>query len=279
MPEPRKVLVSLEVTPYWRVSGGCLSSLLQFFPGPRDARRLVQLLVEERHGPAPGEVRGLRVVFERWQFLRVRRLVREGVLGVVAVEFELHTGLAQLRLQLVHAVDGKEPVACAPVAEQRRLDLGGVDILERRIAVPHDGGVVLGDVHRREQRERTAHAESGHAHLRAARTLEVLHGAADVLPCRIAEVEVVHQVPGLFRLHGFLAAIEIRHERPVSRCGELVRNPLDLIVEAPPLLDNHDTRRTVAPRRLHEIALSRLAVRPLEADHFAHVVLRDECMI
>src|SRR5574338_81311 len=77
---------------------------------------------EEAHRALPGELRRLRVVVDDRQLLLVGGLVREGVLGVVAIELVLHARVLQLLLERVHAGDGEGLVARRPVAEERRLD-------------------------------------------------------------------------------------------------------------------------------------------------------------
>src|SRR5258706_9675705 len=86
------------------------------------------------------------------------------MLGVVAVELELHVRRAQLLLQLVDAADRERLVLGAPVAEQRHLDLRGVDVFERRVVVPDDAPVPFRPAYPRKDGERAAPAEAGDAH-------------------------------------------------------------------------------------------------------------------
>src|SRR3954468_2392462 len=239
-------------------------------------RLFLQVAVEELHGALPRLLGRFRVVLEHVELLRICRLVGEGVLRVVAMELVLHVRRLELLLELIHARDGERLIVQRPVAEQRRLDLRGVDVLERRIAVPDDFGVGLGNVHRRKHGERTAHAEAGDADLWAV-LLQVLHGAADVLARGIAEVEAFHQVPCLVRFERDFAAVEVGNERAVAPSCELGGVALDLVVQSTPFLDHHQARGTAFTlacawplRRFREIAADALAVGPLVARHLAH---------
>src|SRR5580692_5399143 len=71
-------------------------------------------------------------------------LVGEGMACEVAVEVERHAGFAQLVLQRIDGGDGEELVLRGPMRQQRRLDLGRIDVFERRAAVPDHAGVDLG---------------------------------------------------------------------------------------------------------------------------------------
>src|SRR5258706_9881300 len=79
----------------------------QRWPGKRDGTwaagvavyilpRSLQVLRQKLHRPLPGGLGGLGVVLQPVDVLRFRGLVGERVLGVIAVELELHVGLAQL---------------------------------------------------------------------------------------------------------------------------------------------------------------------------------------
>src|SRR5262249_26759090 len=116
---------------------------------------------------------------------------------------------------------------------------------------------------------RPAKTDAGHADLRAV-PLQVLDTAAHVLTRRVGEVEVRHQVLGLFRLDCDLSAVEIRHQRPVTSAGHAVGDSPDLGVQPPPLLDHHHAW-PAASRGLREVSLHALSIRPLEADCLTHV--------
>src|SRR5258708_32496080 len=103
------------------------------------------------------------------------------MLGVVAVELELHVRRAKLLLQLVDAADRERLVLGAPVTEQRHLDLRGVDVLERRVALPDDARGPFRPLDRCKNGERAAPAKAGRAALRAAAPLQVQHPAPRAL--------------------------------------------------------------------------------------------------
>ena len=79
----------------------------------------------------------------------------------------------------------------------------------------------------------------------------MLHRAAYVLTCGVAEIQVSHQVFGLLRVEANLTAVQIRDECAVAAFGVPVRDTFDLIVEPPPLLNDDDTRRLPAGSRLN----------------------------
>src|SRR5262249_23476069 len=92
-------------------------------------------------------------------------LVAKRVLRVVTMNLKAHTGGGELPSQGFDTCDREEGVLGREVTEQRRLDLGRVQVLERRVAVPVRHGIGLGDIGRREQRQRAAHAEAVDADL------------------------------------------------------------------------------------------------------------------
>jgi hypothetical protein len=98
----------------------------------------------------------------------------------VAVELEVHTRRAQLLFQWVDRRNREELILRGPVAEQRCLDLRGVDELQRRVAVPDHARIGFRHQAHRQQRQRTAHAKPGDAHLGRA-PFEILHCATHVL--------------------------------------------------------------------------------------------------
>src|ERR1700690_2372032 len=63
-------------------------------------------------------------------------LVGEGVVCQVAMEIESDAGSTQLVLQRIDGGDRKELILGGPMPLQRRLDLGRIEVLERRAAVP-----------------------------------------------------------------------------------------------------------------------------------------------
>src|ERR1700724_444334 len=101
-------------------------------------------MAEEAEGTIPGSLRPDRVVLGGGDTTRPDGgLVGEGMVCEIAVELEIHTGLAQLVLQLIDGDDREELVLSGPVRQRRRLDPGRVDVFERRTAVPDDAGIDL----------------------------------------------------------------------------------------------------------------------------------------
>src|SRR5690242_16988120 len=74
----------------------------------------LQVPVEERQRALPRELGGLRVVLQDGQVLAIGRLVRERMLGIVAMELQCDVGVAQLLLERVGAGDGEHLVARGP---------------------------------------------------------------------------------------------------------------------------------------------------------------------
>src|SRR5438105_4224387 len=214
--------------------------------------RGTELLVEELERPCP-RLRRRRFVFLQADGVDDRIVAGEGVPRLVPVERVRDARGFQLRLELVDVLDLEEAVVDGEVAHQRRFDLRRIDVVERREAVPRDRGVRFRHEAGRENRQRTAHAVAGDADLRA-RLLQILHGAADVLGCRVAEVQAAHQVLGLLRVETDFAAIEIGHERAVSLLRVVIGHAPDVIVDTPPLLDDDEARRFRAVRGLGVIA-------------------------
>src|SRR5262245_33983535 len=103
----------------WRVARETADSRVMVSGSKR--WRSLEIRGEEIHRPAPRELGRRGVVLQDRQLLRVRGLVGEGVLRLVAVELEFHSGPAQLFLQLVDLGDRERHVLGGPVGEQRRL--------------------------------------------------------------------------------------------------------------------------------------------------------------
>src|SRR5262249_52815059 len=95
--------------------------------------------------------------------------------------------------------------------------------------------------------------------------------AGNALVVRIEKVRRAHLAVGGFRvvIGDDRAGIEIGRKRLVAGEHEAVANALDLILQAPPFLDDHDARRLGASG-LGEVAGRILAVRLLEDDLRAH---------
>src|SRR5580704_15195777 len=124
---------------------------------------------KESKGPVPGLLRPDRVVLGSRNTARPHRsLVGEGMMGQVAMEIEGHAGRAQLVLQRVDGGDRKKLVLRGPMRLQRCLDFGGIDIFQRRAAVPDYCRVYLRGHAYAEQRQGAPHAKASHADLYAA---------------------------------------------------------------------------------------------------------------
>src|SRR6266851_3582626 len=107
-----------------------------------------------------------------------------------------------------------------------------------------DRGVGLRDMHRRGDRQRSAHAEPHHRDL-AALPPKVLGGTSEVLVRRRREVETGHQMVGLVGLGRQAAFVKIGGQRIVAGASEPVGHPANLVVEAPPLLDHDHARQSL----------------------------------
>lgn len=150
--------------------------------------------------------------------------------------------------------------------QYRHLDARRIDIVERGAAIPDDAGRQLGKLGHGQQGQDAAHAEARYRDF-AALPLQVVDGAADILIDGIAKVEAVHQVMGFFLFDGHLAPIQVWNQRQVACQGEAVGHAANLIVQAPPFLDDDNGRRAVELCRLREIALHLLSVGTGERHH------------
>jgi hypothetical protein len=74
-------------------------------------------------------------------------------------------------------------------------------------------------------------------------------------------------VVGFFLLDRALAAVEVGHERQITRLREAVGHAANLVVQAPPFLDHDDGGRAFGLLRAGEITLKRLAVRAGKGNH------------
>src|SRR5262249_18930789 len=90
--------------------------------------------------------------------------------------------------------------------------------------------------------ERAAEAVAGDGDLAARAIAEEGDRAGDFLD-RLAEVERLHHLAGLVGVLGELAVIEVGHDRGEAGGGVALGDGLDLVVDAPPLLDDDDTGR------------------------------------
>ena len=98
----------------------------------------------------------------------------------------------------------------------------------------------------------------------------MLDRAGNVLVGGADEIEAAHHVIGFIRLLRDAAFVEVWRQGVVTGRGEAVGGGLDLIVEAPPFLD--DDNAGLALACFGEIALAARAVGTLEVDHAAHCV-------
>ena len=86
------------------------------------------MLSEEAHRPVPGLLGPGGVVLGLRDAARpLRRLVREAMVGQVAVAFVVDAGLGEAGFQAVDAADGEELVLGGPMGLDGDLDLAGVD--------------------------------------------------------------------------------------------------------------------------------------------------------
>src|SRR5882757_163360 len=97
-----------------------------------------------------------------------------------------------------------------------------------------------------------------------------IRGAVQYLKQSSKKVEVGHHVACLVGRFGDFAAVEVRHEPPVSSLGEPVGSLLDLIVEPPPLLNADKPGRARSCFGDCQIARACLPVQPFELNHFTH---------
>src|SRR6266850_1864274 len=71
-------------------------------------------------------------------------LIGEGMAREIAEKIEGHAGFAESFLQQIDGCDGEELVLRGPMRLQRHVDLGRVNVFQRRAAVPDHGGIDLG---------------------------------------------------------------------------------------------------------------------------------------
>src|SRR6266851_5638031 len=171
-------------------------------------------------------------------------LVGEGMRRVVTVDLVFDAGGFQSLFEIVDRGGGAPVVLVGEVPLKRHLHLGRVGELLGRDAVKADRGVDLRDMHRRGDRQRSAHAEPHHRDL-AALPPKVLGGTSEVLVRRRREVETGHQMVGLVGLGRQAAFVKIGGQRIVAGASEPVGHPANLVVEAPPLLDHDHARQSL----------------------------------
>mmetsp|Transcript_9882 Transcript_9882/g.24391 ORF Transcript_9882/g.24391 Transcript_9882/m.24391 type:complete len:241 (+) Transcript_9882:171-893(+) len=221
--------------------------------------RSLEVLVEECEHAVPRQLDLLLVVLRetlrRLAGLKVgvglRQVVHEGVAHARVRE---HLGVgATRRLEVLRQLRRRRRVREAGqgvLGAEVRLD-GLGDRL--RLADARVGGAVEGrravDVVRvlgADEGERAAHAEPDGAHLGRPRGLQVLGRLAD-LPLGGGPVQGAHQVVRLLRVDAQLALVQVRHQAPVPLAGDELRLLLDILVDAPPLLQHDHARRGLVP--------------------------------
>src|SRR5262249_34804052 len=117
--------------------------------------------------------------------------------------------------------------------------------------------------------QRAAHAKPHDRDL-AARALQVLRRAPQILMRGIRKIEIAHQMVRLVRHGGQPALVEVRRERIVPGAGKPGGDAADLVVEPPPLLDDDDPRAPLPGSR--EIAFWLAAIRAANFDHGPHAM-------
>ena len=216
-----------------------------------------QMRAEERERPAPGLLGGVGVVDLG------PGVVEEGVVGA-GVDEHLHVlaQVLQLLLQGAHRVGVGEVVLLGVVALHGGGQVGVVGLGRR----PRDHAVEGGDgLHRvgplagEHQGQAAAHAEPDDAHAAASGAVaHVVDGAAHVLG-RLLQVERHHLLARLIGLGRGLAVVQIGGQGHEALAGQPVADLLDVVDQAPPLLD-HDEAGAVAAGGRREVALSGGAV-------------------
>src|SRR5262249_34102802 len=100
-------------------------------------------------------------------------------------------------------------------------------------------GVEFRDLDPGDEGQRSTHAKT-HDSCPTPTCLQVLHCPAHVLFRGAYPVEPSHEMVRFVRLGGDPPLIQIRRQRIKARGREAIAHPTDLIVESPPLLDDHD---------------------------------------
>ena len=197
-------------------------------------------------------------------------LVHEAVGGNVVVEFDGLAGFLHAFLEAVGGFGSAPGVLRGEVALQGDLDVGRLGDGGGRDAIEADPGGELGHLGGADDRYRAAHAEAGQTDLRA-RALEELRGAAGRLLGCVEEIERVHLLTGGLAvvIGDDRAGVEIGSERVVSGKRQPITDARDLVLQAPPLLDHHDTGGAGAAG-LCQIALRVLAIGAAERDPRTH---------
>jgi hypothetical protein len=157
------------------------------------------------------------------------------------------------------------------VAEHRAREL--------RVVGARVGDAVEGDdrlegrkLRRGRERDGSAHAEPGDAHVtaRARVFLEVPERARDVLD-PLFPVERLDKLHGLGRVLRDFAVVQVGRERQEPGSGEAVDERADVVGDPPPLLNEDQRRRLAAAARgLGELSLDVLPVLRIEINACGH---------
>src|SRR5439155_6565051 len=225
-------------------------------------------LGKSRTGAVPSVFGGCGVVLRAG-------FVAKGVLGVIPVGLEVNLGLSELGLERPSVFGIERSISLGKVELERDRNLRDVRGLFRRESVPRRCRVDIFDKNGRQYGQGAAHAEADHPDFGAG-LLQVLRRAANVLTCRLAEIEVSHQVLRLCGIECHLTFIEVGNQRSIAESGELVGDSLDLVIEAPPLLDHHYARSLVNLSWGRQVAVTLFPVGPFESDHLSHCCLLQE---
>ena len=222
------------------------------------------MLFEKLRRPAPGELRRRAIVH------RHPLLIAEAVLGVIAEDLQRLAGGLHALLEGVDQRRRAPVVLGGEMRLQRNFHIRRLCRLLRRDAVKHHARGEFRDFGGADDGHRAAEAEAGEADLGAV-AAEILHGAAHGLRGGVHEIQRVHLFAGGIGvvIGHHLALVEIGRQGVEAGQREAVAHALDLILQPPPFLDHHHTRR-VAAGGVGEIAAGVLAVRTLEADAGAH---------
>mmetsp|Transcript_25695 Transcript_25695/g.39067 ORF Transcript_25695/g.39067 Transcript_25695/m.39067 type:complete len:248 (-) Transcript_25695:38-781(-) len=168
---------------------------------------------------------------------------------VVHEDLELDARALQGLLQSCRGLrirEALEGVLLAEVALHGDLDGGAVEVgLVGDSVEGGDASDLSAVLHRRGKGERSAHAKACDSARLAALTIQEGGCGLDFLDGP-REVQMTHQVRGLLGIDAELALVEVRYEAAVTLGGDLLGLGLDLLGDAPPLLQDHDAWSSLA---------------------------------
>src|SRR5207237_662459 len=119
--------------------------------------------------------------------------VAKGVRGIIPVGLEVNLALSELGFERPSVFGIERSISLGKVELERDRNLRDVRGLFRRESVPRRCRVDIFDENGRQYGQGAAHAEADHPDFGAG-LFQVLRRAANVLTCRLAEIEVSHQV-------------------------------------------------------------------------------------